>query len=271
MRSIVLFLFFPAILIPSANAAVTVNLVREWIVDDAQSVLGLDVWGAGSMTRIIFVDPDTGGGSMGSFDPATGETVGMMPVSSANQNGFGVTFDAGPADTTWYTNDRSVESLFYSDDLSAWGTLPNPALNDGAGMDFDGDCCWETCGDSGVYRFQPGGTQEFVGLPEVPEVMSGLAVFPLGSSTGLVVTCFQSEELYFYEWDGSSAGYLGSAPCPSPVKSSCNHGLAYCSSSGTLFWSYVSPADQLMLAELSFDTGSVLQQSTWGLIKTFPY
>ncbi len=246
-----------------SSADIDLTLMRDWVIYDADIAMGLDIWTDGPEIRIIFCDQIAD--VLGSFDPGTGVVVGAMPLCSSNSDCFGVTFNA---DQVWYTNDESDACLYYTDDLSNWYTIANPSIQHGRGMDFDGVWYWETFGDSGVYRFQPGGSQELIDLPEVPDTLSGLTVFPLGGNLGIAATCFESENLFFYEWDGVTAAYLGAAACPSAVKNSCNYGLAYCEQNEMLYWSYISTSDEVKIAEISFEINTALEQSSWGGIKS---
>jgi hypothetical protein len=261
-----LFLIIITLIATASHAEITLTLERNWVIGDAQSALGLDIWGQGSQLRVIFTDQAAGG--LGSFDPATGEVVGVLPLSSPNSDCFGVIFAPTAADTTWYTNDQSDDCLYRTTDLSTWYTEPNPSLQNGRGMDFDGIWCWETCSGTGVYRFQPGGSSEHIPLTEIQAELSGLTVFPLDADLGLAVTCYDDQNFYFYRWNGSGTEFLGSAPCPDETRSSCNFGLAYSESEQMIYWSYISTTDQVMIAEVSFDLGFSLEQSSWGGIKS---
>jgi hypothetical protein len=80
--------------------------------------------------------------------------------------------------------------------------------------------------------------------------MSGMTVFPKGSNLGIMVTAHGSQNFWFYEFDGSSLTYLGSAACPLTVSQS--RGLTYSAQRGTFFWSYsVGGTDHI--AELGID------------------
>ncbi|MBN2587897.1 MAG: hypothetical protein JXA64_04400 [Candidatus Fermentibacteraceae bacterium] len=250
----------------SSSADIDLILMRDWVIDETDIAMGLDVWADGPEIRVIFCDQIAG--VLGSFDPGTGVVVGELPLCPSNSDCFGVTFDSDPADQVWYTNDENDACLYYTEDLSNWYTIANPSLQHGRGMDFDGAWYWETFGDSGVYRFQPGGSQELIDLPGIPDTLSGLTVFPLGSNLGIAATCFESENLFFYEWDGVTATCLGAAACPSAVKDSCNYGLAYCEQNEMLYWSYISASDEVKIAEISFEINTVLEQSSWGGIKS---
>ena len=164
----------------------------------------------------------------------------------------------------YYTDDWTDNVLYYTDDYgSSWSTVANPSGNAARGMDFDGTDFWCSNATSGVIRFQPGGSQEVIALPEVPSQMSGVTTFPYMGDIGLCVTTYNTLNFYFYSWDGSTATYLGSAACPASCSSS--YGLAYSDDRGTIFWSYNSGGYQI--AEVDFDIDVALDRMTWGEIK----
>ena len=181
---------------PRVETSISLTLEDEWYIDDAETAMGLDVWTNGGEIRIIFCDQVSC--ELGSFNPITGVVVGAVPLDPSNTECFGVAFNNNPEKPFWYTNDCSDNCLYYTSDFTTWGTTPNPSAALGRGMDFDGNDYWQTFGDSGVYRFQPGVEEEFIDLPDVPGVMSGLAVFPYNGSLGIVVTCYESHIFYFY-------------------------------------------------------------------------
>ena len=251
---------------PLVETLITLTLEDEWYINDAETTMGLDVWTNGGEIRIIFCDQVLR--ELGSFDPVTGVVVGAIPLDPSNTECFGVAFNNNLSSPLWYTNDCSETCLYYTTDLTTWGTTPNPSGALGRGMDFDGNDYWQTFGDSGVYRFQPGVVEEFVELPGVSGVMSGLTVFPFNGNLGIVVTCYESHKFHFHEWDGSTITYLGSADCPSSVYNSDNFGLAYCDLNGMLYWSYINTTFDTVIAEISFEIIVGLQQDTWGSIKS---
>ncbi len=249
--------------VEETDPAITVTLEAEWVLSGVDELYGLDVWESGSEVRVIFIDAPSG--IMGSFDPESGVVVDEVPLDPANTCGWGVAFNNDPDDGIWHVNDWFDTELYRTEDLSSWYTVSHPAGYLGRGMDFDGTDYWETSGDAGVYRFQPGSSAELIPLPEVPGTMSGLAVFPFGSQVGIVVTCYSSMKLYFYAWDGAEMEHLGSADLPGGAVRGFNHGLAYCTSEDALYWSYYAPARTI--ARLSFDIESTLDASTWGAVK----
>jgi hypothetical protein len=130
-------------------------------------------------------------------------------------------------------------------------------------MDFDGTDYWITQSSSGIYRHQPGVGAEFFSLSEVPTQMSGLTVLPFMGDVVVVVTTYNTHNWYFYQYDGSTLAYLGSAPCPVSCGSSL--GLAYSDSRDTIFWSFSSP---YTIVEVEYDIDVALERSTWGEIKS---
>lgn len=162
-------------------------------------------------------------------------------------------------------NDYSDTIIYYFDG-GGWDTYANPTSFDGRGMDYDGSYIWEaySSGGYGVYQFDDSGSvQGSWLLPEIPGQLSGLAVFDSGGNVGIAVTCYNTHNMYFYEFDGTMT-YLGMGALPSIASSSL--GLCYSETRGTFFWSYNS-ASGYSISELQVDE-SALEQSTWGSIKT---
>ncbi len=194
-----------------------------------------------------------------------GSLSDSLPLDPGNQKCFGVAWN--PADGSFLTNDWETELLFQTfDNGGTWSTHADPAENYGRGMDFDGAHYWATNGYAGVIRFTPGGVTENHPTPEIADLLSGLAVFPLQGGMGIALTTYGNHYIWFYEWNGTSLEYIGKAPCPAPCQPSA--GLAYCQSRDTMFWSYKVPSGDYMVSELSFEIGMALDQTTWGGMKT---
>lgn len=186
-------------------------------------------------------------------------------LDPANQKCFGVAWN--PANGSFLTNDWETVSLFQTFDNGAtWSTHADPAENSGRGLDFDGTHYWSTNGYAGVIRFTPGGASSNHATPEIADLLSGLALFPLQGGTGIALTTYSNHYIWFYEWNNTSLEYIGKAQCPAPCQPSA--GLAYSHSRETLFWSYKVPSGDYMVSELSFEIGMALGQTTWGGIKT---
>ena len=109
------------------------------------------------------------------------------------------------------------------------------------------------------------GAYNYYSVPEVPGQMSGLTIFPYNSNLGVFVTCYDFQEWFLFEFDGSSMTYKGSGN-PGLSNFSLSLGLAYHPDTDTFFWNYKVYDTIRWIAEVQF-TESALEQSTWGSIK----
>ena len=248
----------------SGTDAVSLTVVNDWgVLPSGEKGLGLDVFENASMCFVLDVNHTAM--YVRAWDAATGGMENTLPLDAANANGFGLAWNNDFNSDTYYTNDFVDNVLYYTDDFgSSWTTVANPANNNGRGMDFDGTDYWSTNGDGGgLWRFQPGVGAQNIAIPEVPTQPSGLAVFPNGSDIGIALTCYNTHNIYFYNWNGSALSYLGSAACP--VTCSYSYGLTYAQTTGNLYWSFNNGG--YCIAEVSFSLTS-LSRDTWAGIKT---
>ncbi|MEA3267007.1 MAG: hypothetical protein U9P42_08715 [Candidatus Fermentibacteria bacterium] len=246
----------------SGSDDITLTVINDWTLAGGTKALGLDVFEG---TEVYILGADNTNMHIQAYS-TSGTPVGTLDLSAANASCFGVAWNDNTDTEGYYTDDWADAVLYYTEDFgSTWTTVTNPASNQARGMAFDGVDYWETNGNGGgLWRFQPGVGEENIAIPEVPTQPSGVAVFPYGGNLGVAVTAYNTLNIYFYEWDGSTMSFLGSAACPGTVGSS--FGLAYSSSNGHMYWSY-SDGSNNHLAELSF-TITALERSSWGSIKT---
>ncbi|MCK5036780.1 MAG: hypothetical protein KAS73_12875 [Candidatus Sabulitectum sp.] len=245
----------------SGSDAVTLTVVNDWTL--ANKALGLDVF-EGSTVYILAADNE----SMHIQAYTTsGTPSATLDLTAANAACFGVAWNDDLTTDAYYTDDWSDTVLYYTEDFgTTWTTAANPAGSSARGMACDGADYWTTNGDGGgLWRFQPGVGAENIAISEPPTQPSGVAVFPYGGNLGVAVTTYNTHNIYFYEWDGSTMSYLGSAACPGSV--SASYGLAYSSSNGHMYWSYKDGSSIYHISELSF-TITALERSSWGSIKT---
>lgn len=202
---------------------------------------------------------------------ATNETLnGYVDLMDTNVSCFGVA--AGPVGALFTSNDWILTNLFVCASGPSWVDLPaNPAGSNGRGMEYDeatGDY-WEV-GSSGstytIYRFVPGGSSQSFQITEPVNQLSGIALFPYEGNLGVMVTCYNVHNFYFYQFDGATLSYVGTVPCPS-VGLSYSYGLCYANSRGTFFWSW-SDGSTYSLSELEIEFEVGLTSATWGSIKT---
>lgn len=246
----------------SGSDAITLTVVNDWTLPSGTKALGLDMY-EGPTPYVLGTD------NVNMHIQAyttSGTPAGTLDLTAANAGCFGVAWNDDLTTEGYYTNDWADNVLYYTEDFgTSWTTVPNPAGNDARGMAFDGTNYWTTNGNGGgLWRFLPGVGAENIPISEPPTQPSGLTVFPYGANLGVAVTTYGTHNIYFYEWDGSTISFLGSAACPVSVSSS--YGLAYSASNGHLYWSYIASSNY-HLTELTF-TITALERSSWGSIKT---
>jgi hypothetical protein len=244
-------------------------LVNDWLLS-SETAQGLDVFITSSDTLIIGVDVSQ---DVLRFYNTSGVFQSSISLAASNTNCVGVVCNNDPDSTIFYTNDGDyVETeLYFTDDGGvSWNTVSNPAGYNGRGMDFDGNYYWEAyrgggSGLSGVWRFVPGGSQDFFTITEVGSYPSGLTVFPYGSDFYIALASAIQAKIFFYQWDGSSLAFVESVDCPvSGTLSSL--GLAYSEVNGHIYWSY-NNSEGYHLAEFSFEP-TALERVSWGSVKS---
>ena len=250
----------PGSSLPGTDDIVLV-LLNDWVL--AEKALGLDIFNG-----VYILGVDNVNMYVQAYDATTCAPLGTLPLDPANASCFGIAWNNDATNDTYYTDDWTATNLFFTDDFgSTWSAEPNPAGNSARGMDFDGTDYWTTNGNGGgLWRFVPGVGQDNIAIPEVPTQPSGVTVFPMGSNVGVAVTAYQTLSIFFYEWDGATLSFTGSAPCPA-ASVYRSYGLAYAETNGNIFWSYQDNSSNYHIAEFSFDMVS-LEQSSWGAIKS---
>lgn len=246
---------------PSGSDDISLTLINDWT--QSQQVLGLDVF---EDTNVYVLGSDRNGMIIQAYD--AGVPAGTLALDAANTNCFGVAWNDDLTTDAYYTDDWTDTVLYYTEDFgTSWTTETNPAGNLARGMAHEGTNYWTTNGDGGgLWRFTPGVGQENIAIPEVPTQPSGVAVFPYNGNLGVAVTTYNTFNIYFYEWDGSTMTYIGSAACPvSGIAGS--YGLAYSNLDGYMYWSYRDGSSAYHLVQFSFDI-TALSRSSWGAIKT---
>ncbi len=103
--------------------------------------------------------------------PATGASAGAYDLMPENGACFGVVWNSDLTTPVWHTDDWFDSVLYRTEDnISIWQTVNNPSGSDGRGMGYDGSYYWITKDDIGVYRFTPGASNCFYGMPQVLHV-----------------------------------------------------------------------------------------------------
>gem|GEM_PF-307110 len=244
------------------NDNVNITILNDWVISEV--ALGLDILEGSGTFILMTADPVVN--HIQFYDPTSCNPVSSFNLDSANGNCFGVVCNGSTDSTTYYTNDWLDDVLYYTEDEGvSWTTTVNPSGHDARGMDFDGVNYWTTNGSGGgVWRFQPGVGQEQIPTPEVTGQPSGLCVFPRGTNLGIAITTY-TDLVFFYEWDGSTMSFLDGTTCIPECQYSM--GLAYSTTSGTFFWSYLDNSDVYHISEFTTDL-MALTQSSWGSIKS---
>lgn len=257
-------LYAPASPADPGTDDITVTVVETWV--PGVQVLGID-WlndSDGFVAMACALDD-----MINRWD-AAGETLaGSIDLMDTNASCFGVA--AGPTGAIFTSNDFSLTNLFVRGD-GYWADLPaNPAGSGGRGMEYDEETgeYWEV-GTSGttysIYNFVPGVTTNTFVITEPSNQLSGIAIFPYNGNLGVVVTCYNVHNFYFYEFDGSTLDHIGTVPCPA-MGQVYSYGLCYANSRDTFFWSW-SNGSTYTLSELDIDIELGLTSATWGSIKT---
>lgn len=249
--------------LPTGGDALTLNIIETFQVSSATQMLGLDT--QEGCSQLVVMDSDAN--LIRAVVMGTGNPVWTMPTPCSYT--FGCCHN-WPALYGWYANCFVNDNMYYN--LPSWNVaFSNPAGSNGRGMDFqnDGNYIWETysSGDTHrIYRIDEAGGYTYFTITEVPGQMSGLAVFPYNGNLGIFVTCFDFQDWFLYEFDGSSLTYEGSGN-PGLSSFSMSLGLTYYPDTDTFFWSYKVYGTIRWIAEVEF-IETTLEQSTWGNIKT---
>lgn len=251
----------------SGTDGIVLTVTNNWTIPSGFEAVGLDILENGTDTQIVSSDHINN--NLGRWLCSTGVYNGSISLHEENDHCYGIAFNNAGNTMVILTNDWYHDVFYSSDDSGgSWTTFTNPAGNQSRGMDFDGTDYWTTDGTSGgLWRFQPGGDQQFIEMPGFPDnlLASGLAVWNYMGSTAIAVTSCSNHNIWIYIWNGSSLSFSGSAPCPVDCEDS--YGLAYSETNDRLYWSYFVPIFFYQIAEISIDITS-LSRDTWAGIKT---
>ncbi|MCK4506196.1 MAG: hypothetical protein KAW14_11300 [Candidatus Aegiribacteria sp.] len=245
--------------LPSGGDGISLNIIDTFEVPSVVIMLGLDTHDGSN--GLVIVDPYAS--SLTAVEMGTGNPVWTISDPYCS---FGCCYNC--SSSGWYVNSES-DMYYYN---GAWSVVfPNPAGQNGRGMDFqnDGNYIWETYSNGTthrIYRIDETGDYNYYTLNVIPGQMSGLAVFPYNDNLGIFVTCYCYNDWFLYEFDGSSLTYKGSGYLwvDDFYRS---YGLTYHPDTDTFFWSYTEMISQeKWIVEVEF-TETTLDQSTWGSIK----
>jgi hypothetical protein len=250
---------------------ITITILNTWQAGYASHVLGLDyrpsdgvlLFISSSDNKIFIADPDDG------------SYIGEV-ARPAGITGFGVAWDG----SEYYVNSWNQSVIYHSDGAGSWASYSNPAGTGGRGLlfdDFGSAVLLEAYSSDPTYQamsFNPDGSGfEAFDLEGIPGQLSGIAGHPMVTSSGdrapvgLIATCYNFANFYFYMWNGTGYTLYDTEPCPTSVTKS--FGLTFTDlSRGTFFWSYQGTDGLYYVAELQIDVLGALEPETWGAIKS---
>lgn len=249
--------------LPAGGDEISLTIIDTFRVPSAGNMLGLDT--QDGCNQLVVMDSDAS--VLRAVIMGTGTTVWTVPIPYSNTFGC---CHSWPPTYGWYVNCYANTNMYYHYYFTWSVAFSNPAETYGRGMDFQNDenCIWETYSNGTehrIYRKYEAGGYNYYTITEVPGQMSGLAIFPYNSNLGIFVTCYNFQEWFLYEFDGSSLTYKGSGYL-SLSNFYRSYGLTYHPDTNTFFLSYKDSLFRWMIAEVEF-TESILEQSTWGSIK----
>jgi|WetSurMetagenome_2_1015567.scaffolds.fasta_scaffold22747_2 hypothetical protein len=248
---------------------VSLSVIETWTLPVSQ-ILGLD-WYYWEDGYIVFASSSED--RVYRWDANLENLYGYTDTMDTNALAYGVA--AGPNGSYFATNDFGNSWMYMwwpAPGGAAWEPHPNPAGSNGRDMEWDHDnnVFWEaaTSGSTRmVYRFLYDTSYTTYTLTQPGGQLSGLAVFYPSGVTTLAVTCYSDLHIYFYQFNGSSLNWIGTADCPAVPGLSQSCGLCYAHSRGTMYWSWLDTGGVYHLTELGIGNLG-LQPSTWGIIKT---
>ncbi len=246
----------------SGTDAISLTMVNSFQVGEASQMLGLDHGTSVAYLAIM----DNSGDSIRWVPEAGGSQAFAVGVPYSST--FGLCHDWPPG-YDWYVNSWTSSDMYlYETGGGTWSVaFANPAGSMGRGLDWQDSesVLWQTDDGDGVWRLDASGSGDFYATPEITSRMSGLTVVERGGHVYVIVTRYSSQLWYFYEFDGSSLTYIGSAD-PGMTSFNTSYGLSACDARDSVYWSYVVYGSLRWIGEFSWTVTS-LERSTWGSIK----
>ena len=247
---------------PAGGDAFSLTLVNTISVPSASHILGINMQSGSNEFGMI----DNTSDFIRGINCETGAEVWTVEINyGATMQKIGTAHDWPPA-YGWYLNGWSDSDTHFFEGGTWSVPFSNPAGTSGRGMSYDANSgyLWETYTSGASYMlYRIAGDGSSTSYPVTSSgQLSGVATFPNGNLR-LVFTAYYDPSFYFYEFNGSSLDYMGSAATGIPVTTSL--GLTYSDSRDTFFWSY-QDGSGYHVAEFSYSLG-VLEQETWGAIK----
>lgn len=253
---------------PPGRADITITVLNDYTISGFTYPRGLDY--ADNFGALVMSDYGTD--YLYTLDPDNGSVTSSSPCPPEVPDVFGVaSIEVSPGLWHSYINDWGSVMDIWVLEGAGWNlAFPNPVSEEPRGMDFDDDeMLWAVDGSTRyLYRFDTGGGNVSSWyLAELPAAYaSGISTFPCESNLGIAVGGYYFGDFYFYEFDGASLSYIGSAPVPQAATSS--YGIAYSRDRETFFWLYLEGTTIHHITEFELDIEAALTGETWGAIKT---
>ncbi len=228
--------------------AIPIVVEETWQIPYASEIQDIAIdWGTGYL--VIRSNAD---GKLFLANPSTCEYEGEVDLP-AGSDGFGVAASQG----MYYINSSTSSMIYYSDGSDSWSEFPNPALTDGAGMDFNDNMFPDLseAAASSPYQFYyitpDGSSYDTYGLPGINGEISGFMGHHVAilddPPFALILTTRFGHEFFFYWHMGSTYTQYGQEFCPVSVSESM--GLAW-STDGYVYWSYKGLDDEYYISKL---------------------
>lgn len=253
---------------PPGRADITITVLNDYIISGFINPRGLDY--ADNYGALVMSDYGTD--HIYTLNPDNGDVTGNGPCPPEVPDVFGVaSIEVSPGLWQTYINDWNTVMDIWVLEGATWSlAFANPVPEAPRGLDFDDDeMLWAVDASTRyLYRFDTsGGNVSSWYLAELPVAFaSGISTFTYESNLGIVVGGYYFGDFYFYEFDGASLSYIGSAPVPQTASSS--YGIAYSRTRETFFWLYREGTTIDHITEFELDIEAALTGETWGRIKT---
>lgn len=253
---------------PQGRADITMTVINDYALTGFSSPRGLDY--ADTFGELVMTD--FGQDILVSMNPDNGSVTGSLACPSQIPNVLGVAcIEAAPGNWDFYINDwQDVMDVWKIQGAGSWTmAFANPVPQEPRGMDFDDDgMLWSIDAATRiVYRFNTsGGSVSSWALADLPSSFScGISTFPLDGNLGIVIGGYSYGNFYFFEFDGSSVEFIGSAA--EPQTSAASYGIAYSYDRDSFFWLYRVGTSEYHITEFDLTIETALARETWGGIK----
>lgn len=253
---------------PQGRADITMTVINDYALTGFTSPRGLDY--ADTFGELVMTD--FGQDILVSMNPDNGSVTGSMPCPPQIPNVLGVAcIEGSPGYWDFYINDwQDVMDVWKLQAGGSWSlAFVNPVPVEPRGMDFDDEgMLWSIDASTRiVYRFDTsGGSVSSWALADLPSSFScGISTFPLDGNLGIVIGGYSYGNLYFFEFDGSSVEFIGSAA--EPQTSTASYGIAYSYDRDSFFWLYRVGTSEYHITEFDLTIETALTRDTWGGIK----